>query len=169
MSSQRPSRVGEQIREDLTELLARQVHDPGIGFLTITRVQVTSDLQSARVYYTTLGDAQARKQTGRALGRATPFLRRHLGSRLRLRRIPELQFFYDENIERLDRVERILHDLETERAERVALETEHAEHLALETEGAGPETEHAEVAPDGPDAAGLDNKASTHNERDDDR
>ena len=115
MSSQRPSRVGEQIREDLTELLARQVHDPGIGFLTITRVQVTSDLQIARVYYTTLGDAQARKQTSRALERAKPFLRRQLGSRLRLRRIPELQFFFDENIERLDRVERILQDLQAER------------------------------------------------------
>jgi ribosome-binding factor A len=120
MSSQRPSRVGEQIREDLTELLAREVHDPGIGFLTITRVEVTSDLQNARVYYTTLGDAQARKQTARALGRATPFLRRQLGSRLRLRRIPELQFFYDENIERLDRVERILQELESERAGRAA-------------------------------------------------
>jgi ribosome-binding factor A len=169
MPSQRPSRVGEQIREDLTELLARQVHDPGIGFLTITRVQVTADLQSARVYYTTLGDAQARKETSRALGRATPFLRRHLGSRLRLRRIPELQFFYDENIERLDRVERILHDLENERAERVALETERAERAALETELGGPETEPAQIAPDGPDAAGPDRTASTHHEQDDDR
>jgi len=120
MASQRPSRVGEQIREDLTELLSREVHDPGIGFLTITRVEVTSDLQNARVYYTTLGDARARKETDRALGRATPFLRRQLGSRLRLRRIPELQFFYDENVERLDRVERILQELESERAGRAA-------------------------------------------------
>ena len=120
MSSQRPSRVGEQIREDLTELLARDVHDPGIGFLTVTRVEVTSDLQNARVYYTTLGDARARTETARALDRATPFLRRQLGSRLRLRRIPELQFFYDENIERLDRVERILRELESERAGRAA-------------------------------------------------
>jgi len=120
MASQRPSRVGEQIREDLAELLTRQVHDPGIGFLTITRVEVTSDLQIARVYYTTLGDAVARKQTERALGRATPFLRRQLGSRLRLRRIPELQFFYDENVERLDRVERILKELESERTGRAA-------------------------------------------------
>ena len=95
-----------------------QVHDPGIGFLTITRVQVTADLQSARVYYTTLGDAQARKETRRALDRALPFLRRQLGQRLRLRRIPELQFFFDENIERLDRVERILQELKAERAER---------------------------------------------------
>jgi ribosome-binding factor A len=118
MAQQRPTRIGEQIREDLTELLAREVHDPGIGFLTITRVEVTSDLQNARVYYTTLGDAQARKQSGRALERATPFLRRQLGRRLRLRRIPELQFFFDESIERLDRVERILQELQSERAER---------------------------------------------------
>jgi ribosome-binding factor A len=117
MSSQRSIRVAEQIREDLTELLAREVHDPGIGFLTITRVQVTSDLQIARAYYTTLGDAAARKQTGRALDRATPFLRRQLGRRLRLRRIPELQFFFDESIERLDRVERILQELQAERAD----------------------------------------------------
>ena len=119
MSSQRPTRLGEQIREDLAELLARAVHDPGIGFLTITRVEVTSDLQNARAYYTTLGDEKARAETRRALGRATPFLRRHLGSRLRLRRIPELQFFYDENVERLDRVERILQELKVERVERV--------------------------------------------------
>ena len=118
MSSQRPTRLGEQIREDLTELLARAVHDPGIGFLTITRVEVTSDLQNARVYYTTLGDLKERAETRRALGRATPIVRRQLGSRLRLRRIPELQFFYDENVERLDRVERILQELKVERVER---------------------------------------------------
>jgi ribosome-binding factor A len=120
MSQQRPSRVGEQIREDLTELLARSVHDPGIGFITITRVAVTSDLQNARVYYTTLGDAKARKDTGRALERAKPFLRRQIGQRLQLRRIPELQFFFDETIERQDRVERILQDLQAERTEREA-------------------------------------------------
>ena len=120
MSQQRPSRVAEQIREDLTELLARSVHDPGIGFITITRVDVTADLQNARVYYTTLGDAKARKDTGRALERAKPFLRRQVGQRLQLRRIPELQFFFDEAIERQDRVERILQDLQAERTEREA-------------------------------------------------
>jgi ribosome-binding factor A len=118
MSSQRPTRVGEQIREDLTELIAREVHDPGIGFITITSVQVTPDLQQARVRYTTLGDEKARRETGRALERATPFLRRQLGRRLRLRRIPELQFFYDESIERHDRIERILQEIQHERNER---------------------------------------------------
>ena len=116
MSSQRQSRVGEQIREDLTELLAREVHDPGIGFVTLTRVAVTPDLQLARVYYTVLGDDKSRKDSKRALERAAPFLRRQLGVRLRLRRIPELTFFYDESIERQDRIEKILLDLEAERA-----------------------------------------------------
>ena len=118
MASQRPTRVGEQIREDLTELLAREVHDPGVGFLTITRVQVTSDLQIARVFYTTLGDAPARKQTSRALERATPFLRRHVAGRLRLRRAPELEFRFDETIEHQDRLEQILRDLHQEEAQR---------------------------------------------------
>lgn len=113
----RPDRVGDQIRQELAELIAREVHDPGIGFLTITRVRVTPDLQNARVYYTALGDETARKETGRALGRATPFLRRHIGKRLRLKHVPELEFFYDESIERQDRIERIMLDLQAQRAE----------------------------------------------------
>ena len=98
-------------------MLAREVHDPGIGFLTITYVKLTPDLQQARVYYTTLGDEKARRNTARALERATPFLRRQLGKRLRLRRAPELQFFFDESVERHERIERILQDLRAERAD----------------------------------------------------
>jgi ribosome-binding factor A len=118
LSSNRPERVGEAIRDELSQMIARDVHDPGIGFLTLTRVKVTPDLQSARVYYTTLGDEAARRETGKALKRAMPFLRRQLGQRLRLRRVPELDFFYDESIAHADRVEKILHELEEERAAR---------------------------------------------------
>ena len=112
----RPERVGDQIREELSVLLARQVHDPGIGFLTITRVKVTPDLQQARVYYTTIGDAKGRQETAKALGRATPFLRRQIGSRIRLKNVPILEFFYDESIERQDRIEKIMLDIQAERA-----------------------------------------------------
>jgi ribosome-binding factor A len=111
MASTRVSRVGDQIRAEIADLLAREVHDPGIGFLTLTHVTVTPDLQAARVYYTTLGDEKARRETRRALGRATPFLRRQLGRRLRLKRVPELDFFFDESIERGDRIEQILRDI----------------------------------------------------------
>ena len=115
MASTRPSRVGDQLRAEISDLLAREVHDPGIGFITITQVTVSPDLQVARAYYTTLGDERARRDTARALVRATPFLRRQIGSRLRLKRVPLLEFFFDESIERGDRIERILNEISAER------------------------------------------------------
>ena len=113
----RPDRVGDQIRETLSEMLTRgAVHDPGIGFITITRVKVSADLQVARVFYTSMGDEKARRETARALGRATPFFRRQVGSRLQLRRVPELEFRFDESIAHQDRIEQILRDLHAEDA-----------------------------------------------------
>ncbi len=115
----RPDRVADQIRQELSELLTRgQVHDPGIGFITLTRVQVSPDLQLARVFYTTLGDDKARRDTARALDRATPFFRRQIGSRIRLRRVPELEFRFDESIAHQDRIEQILRDLHEEKRQR---------------------------------------------------
>jgi len=113
----RASRVGDQIRAELAELLVREVHDPGIGFLTIVHVKVSPDLQQARVFYTTIGDEKARRETAKALVRATPFLRRQIGRRLRLKRVPELAFMFDESIEKNDRIERILQELNSGRAE----------------------------------------------------
>ena len=117
----RPDRVGDQIRQELSTLLSRgAVHDPGIGFITLTRVKVSPDLQQARVYYTSLGDDAARVQTAKALERATGFFRRHLGDRLRLRRVPELQFQFDESVGHQDRVEQILRELHEEDERRKA-------------------------------------------------
>ena len=87
------------------------VHDPGIGFITLTRVQVSADLQVAKVFYTTLGDPKARLETQKALERATPFFRRQIGARVRLRRVPEVEFRFDETIQHQDRIEQILRDL----------------------------------------------------------
>jgi ribosome-binding factor A len=107
----RAHRVAEELRAELAQLLAREVHDPGIGFVTITRVQVTPDLQQARVYYPALGDERARRESSRAVERATPFLRRQIGLRLRLKRTPELRFVYDESIAGQDRIEQLLNEL----------------------------------------------------------
>ena len=96
------------------------VHDPGIGFITLTRVQVSPDLQIARVFYTSLGDPKARKETAKALERATPFLRRQIGGRLRLRRVPEIEFRFDESIEHQNRIEEILRALRADAAQRAA-------------------------------------------------
>jgi ribosome-binding factor A len=107
----RPDRVADQIRSELALLLSREVHDPGIGFVTLTRVQVSPDLQQAKVLYTALGDDKTRATSARALERAAPFLRRQLGRRLRLKRIPELRFIYDDSIAGQDRIEQILNEL----------------------------------------------------------
>jgi ribosome-binding factor A len=115
----RPDRVGDQIREELSMMLTRgDVHDPGIGFITLTRVQVSADLQVAKVFYTTLGDPKARLETQKALERATPFFRRQIGARVRLRRVPEVEFRFDETIQHQDRIEQILRDLREEEAAR---------------------------------------------------
>lgn len=117
----RPDRVADQIRQELSELLTRgDVHDPGIGFITLTRVTVSADLQVARVYYTTLGDEAARRQTSKALQRATGFFRRRVGDRLQLRRVPELEFHFDESVGHQDRVEQILRELHEEEEQRKA-------------------------------------------------
>ncbi len=112
--------------------------------MTLTRVKVSGDLQIARVFYTTLGDERARRDTQRALDRALPFLRRQIGSRIRLRRVPELRFQFDESVERQDRIEGILLDLAAERKVR------EAEHVG---EPAPPDAPDApdDDAPDAPD------------------
>lgn len=117
MHGSRPARLGDQIREELASIIARELKDPGIGFLTLTAVKVSADLQVARVYYTALGDPRARRETARALDRATPFLRRQIAGRLRLRRAPELHFHYDESIARAERVEQLLRDIHAAAAE----------------------------------------------------
>jgi ribosome-binding factor A len=100
--------VADQIRGELAMLLAREVRDPGVGFVTLTRVHVSADLQFARVSYTVLGDPKARASSAKALERAAPFLRRQIGARLRLRRAPDLKFVYDDSIAGQDRIEQLL-------------------------------------------------------------
>jgi ribosome-binding factor A len=111
MQGSRPARIGEEIRMELADLLQREVHDPGIGFVTVTHVKVSADLQVARAYYTTLGDETARKSTAKALERAKPFLRRRVAARIGLRRAPELAFQYDESIAREERIESLLQEI----------------------------------------------------------
>ncbi|HKY22265.1 MAG TPA: 30S ribosome-binding factor RbfA [Vicinamibacterales bacterium] len=112
----RPERVADLIRAEVTTMIAREVHDPGIGFVTVTRVQVSNDLQHARIFYTSLGDATARKSSARALERATGFMRSQLGRRLRLRRAPELEFQFDESVGHQDRVAQLLKEIADEHA-----------------------------------------------------
>jgi ribosome-binding factor A len=135
--SHRVERIAEQVREELSQMLATEVADPGIGLVTITRVKVTADLSLARIYWTVLDDAKARKETAKALNRSAPFLRHLLSQRLTLRRAPEIKFQYDESVAAQDRIERIIQDLHAEREE-------HPELNDLVHEGSKPEGSKAD-------------------------
>ena len=112
--SERTARLDELLREEISEVIRREVDDPRIGFVTITDVEVAPDLRHAKVWVSVIGSETERRQTLRALNRAMPFVRQRLG-RLRLKRIPELHVKLDTTAERGTRVLRILDDLESGR------------------------------------------------------
>jgi ribosome-binding factor A len=114
----RVERIQEQVREEVSQMLATEVRDPGVGLVTVTRTKVTGDLSLARVYWTILGDANERKKTQKALERATGFVRHLLAERLSLRRSPEVKFIYDESVAAQQRVEEIIHEIHAEDAAR---------------------------------------------------
>ncbi|WP_107687730.1 30S ribosome-binding factor RbfA [Neisseria wadsworthii] len=95
----RVDRVKEQIMREMAELVRTGLKDPRAGFITINEVEVTRDYSHATIYYTVLDDA-TREITAEALEHAKGFLRSELSKRIKLFRIPELHFEYDESIER---------------------------------------------------------------------
>lgn len=111
MSKMRAERVGEQLKQELMDIINNKVKDPRIGFLTITDVQVTNDLSQAKVYLTVLGKEKEVDDTFKALEKARGFIKAELGSRLCLRTIPELYFEYDHSIEYGNKIERMIQDL----------------------------------------------------------
>lgn len=115
--SQRTDRLDSQIRQELMDLLQREMKDPRLGFATITRVETARDLGHARVWVSVLGTDAERERTMGALRVATPWLRRRLGERLSLRHVPELSVREDDSIAAGDRVLRIIHELEDAAAE----------------------------------------------------
>ncbi|WP_018660128.1 30S ribosome-binding factor RbfA [Heyndrickxia acidiproducens] len=111
--SLRANRVGEQMKKELSDIIGRKLKDPRIGFVTVTDVEVTGDLQQAKVYITVLGDEEQRKNSLAALEKAKGFIRSEVGQRIRLRKTPELLFEMDESIDygnRIDTLLKKLHD-----------------------------------------------------------
>jgi ribosome-binding factor A len=112
--SERTARLDELLREEISAVIARDVDDPRVGFVTITDVEVAPDLRHAKVWVSVIGSEEERRDTLRALNRAMPFVRQRLG-KLRLKRIPELHVKLDTTAERGTRLLRILDDLESGR------------------------------------------------------
>ena len=109
--SRRTERLGEEIREEVAQLIAGELKDPRIGFVTVTRVDVTPDLRTARVYVGVLGTDKQRQASMTGLKQASGFLRRRMGQTLRLRHTPEMVFLYDEGLQASDRVAQILAEI----------------------------------------------------------
>jgi ribosome-binding factor A len=101
MDFKRSDRVAERIRADISDLLLKKVHDPRIGFVTITRVKASDDLRNMTVYVSAFGkDAAAKKRTMEGLKSATPFLEREVFRGLAIKVSPELIFRLDESLEK---------------------------------------------------------------------
>ena len=107
----RQQRVREAYRQELSQLIQRELKDPRIGFLSITDVEVSGDLRQVKVYVSVMGDQQVKEGTMAALDRARSFLRSEMGKRVRLRYTPELFFYLDESIERGVRLKGLLDQL----------------------------------------------------------
>jgi ribosome-binding factor A len=112
MQGRRVDRIEEQLRMELSEILEREIQDPRIGLITVTRTKVSPDLSHARIFVTVLGDAAQRKKALEGLRSAASFIRRSLSKRLHhLRRVPDLSFDYDENVEKSIRIEELLEQI----------------------------------------------------------
>jgi len=112
--SRRTEQIGEAIREEVASIISQGLKDPRIGFVTITRAEVTPDLRHAKILFGVLGDSAQRDKTLAGLRQAAGFIRREVGKRLRLRFTPELTFQYDVGIEATDRVARILEETQVD-------------------------------------------------------
>jgi ribosome-binding factor A len=96
----RASRIADQIQRDLSGLIRQEVKDPRVGLVTITDVEVNRDLSHAKIYISALAEVAAIEQSVEALQHAAGFLRHELSRTLKIRSVPQLQFLYDESIER---------------------------------------------------------------------
>ena len=104
----RSSRVAEQIRRDLAELIRHEVKDPRLALVTLTDVEVTPDYAHAKVFYTALADAEQLAEIATGLKRAGGFLRRELGRRIKIHHLPELHFVHDASIENGARLSQLI-------------------------------------------------------------
>ncbi len=96
------------MKEEVASIIAREIKDPRIGFITVTDAEVSPDLKVAKIFYTVFGDEKARADTAKGLESAKPFVRREIGKFLKLKSTPEIRFFFDESVERGQKLEELI-------------------------------------------------------------
>jgi ribosome-binding factor A len=108
----RPERVGQEIQAAVAQMLLRgDLHDPRIGYITITGVKVSPDLRVARIYYSMIGSAEEKAKTQEGLDAAKGYVRREVTSKVKLRVSPEVFFSFDGSLEEGDKIERLLKEV----------------------------------------------------------
>lgn len=112
----RSERFNTLLQEEISQILQRELKDPRVGFVSVTRVSTTEDLRSAKVYVSLLDETQA-KDTLAGLAHAAGMIRGELRNRIRARRIPELRFLHDTTIAYSVHIAQVLEDLKHERRE----------------------------------------------------
>lgn len=110
--TRRQKRVAELVHEEMSQLIRQRVADPRLEPVTVTGVDVTPDLRIAHVYVSVLGDEEARRESLTALGHAAGFFRRELASTLQLRFVPDISFHLDDTLDRAERIDRLLEQLD---------------------------------------------------------
>jgi len=108
MGTKRAARVKEAMKKEISDILQREIKDPGIGFVTLTDVEVSKDLRYVNVYVSVYGSQESKTESMEALERAKGFIRTEIGKRIRLRHTPEINFHFDDSMERSERIFRIL-------------------------------------------------------------
>ena len=108
MTSDRRRRVNEAMREVLSAVITSELKDPRVGFVTVTAVETSPDLRHARVFVSVLGNPGERRRSLKAMDSARGFLQRRVGSELRMKHTPQIQFVYDETPERGMRINELL-------------------------------------------------------------
>ena len=103
--------MGDQIREEISQILLRELKDPRIGFVTITTVAVSDDLRTAKVYYSVFGGEQDKEESYKGLESAKGYIKRELGRRMRLKYMPEIIFMFDDSLEYGEHIEELLRDV----------------------------------------------------------
>lgn len=111
----RAARVADVIKNELSLLLVQRVQDPHLRDITISRVELSDDLRHAKIYYTLFQGQAKISQVNRSLVKASGFMRSHLAKTLNLRFTPELRFWYDEDFEEVEKIERLLDEISRER------------------------------------------------------
>lgn len=106
-------------REEISYIIQQEIKDPGIGFITILDVRMTEDLKYAKVLYSVYGTEDERDKTVEALKRARGYIKHLLGTRVKLKLMPEITFVLDKGQENLDHIDEILKKVEAEKTEDV--------------------------------------------------